>query len=448
MKKHFHGRLLLHPSVAIVLSLALLTATAPADDTKAEPISTPAEEKENLYEDALLLAKVIELIRQHYVDESKTKYQDLFHAALRGIVASLDPHSQFLDEEAFKELQEETDGDYIGIGIIVGEQEGRLIILTAFEDSPAAKAGIRPGDYLQKIDDTSTAGMTVDDVVKLLRGNKGAPVKITIVRTEKEEISNNKKNTQLSTTLTFEIKRDTIHVSSLKEVGLIPEKLAGQHRIGYIRLEQFGSATAEEFRTAIHKLSKQNVAALILDLRNNPGGLLDSAIEIASSFLPKNSLIISTEGRSPSAQITRYSYSEQPPILWPLVILINGFSASASEIVAGALKDHKRAILIGEKTFGKGSVQSVVALDEKNALRLTTAYYYTPSRIKIHGVGIAPDIAVPIRLEQERALYQHRWERFLKNPNSKTIDLTVSDPQLERAVSALKSVLSLSDANK
>ncbi len=436
------------PSLPYILALAiaLLTATTQAN-TKPEDKQIPGQENENLYEDTLLLAKVIELIRQHYVDQSKTNYQDLFHAALRGMVASLDPHSQFLDEQAFKELQEETDGDYTGVGIIVGEREGRLIILTAFEESPAAKAGIRPGDFLQKINETPTSGMTVDEAIKLLRGKKGEPVKITINRIEKET-PDNKKTAQHSTTLTFDIKRDVIHISSVKETGLIPETLAGDHRIGYIRLQQFGSTTGNEFRAALDKLEKENIAALILDLRNNPGGLLDTAVEIASFFLKPNLLIMSTEGRSTSTQITRHSHSEHPPITWPLVILVNGYSASAAEIVAGALKDHKRAMLIGEKTFGKGSVQSVVALDEKNGLRLTTAYYYTPSRIKIHGIGIDPDIAVPLTPEQERALYQHRWDSFLKNPQSKIIELPPSDPQLKRAVSALKSVLSISTPKK
>ncbi|MCS7064118.1 MAG: S41 family peptidase [Methylacidiphilales bacterium] len=419
-------------------------ATSAAEEKKAEPL--PGEEKENLYEESLLLAKVIELIREHYVDESKTSYSQLFKAALRGMVASLDRHSQFLDEREFKELQEETDGDYVGVGIILGEQEGRLVILAAFEGSPAAQAGIRPGDWLHKINDVAVAGMTIDEAVALLRGNRGERVTITVLRQERKPLDPDKQAVSSGEmaalkTLSFEVTRDRVHVSSVKDVGLVSERRAGEMRIGYVRLEQFGSATGDEFRAALKRLEELEIEALILDLRNNPGGLLDAAVEVAGAFLESDKIIMTTEGRSGLATMTYRARGLTPPKKWPLVVLVNGFSASASEIVAGALKDHNRAMLVGEKTFGKGSVQSVVALDEKNGLRLTTAYYYTPRRTKIHGVGIDPDIVVPITLEQERALYQHRWERYLRSGADARIDWTVEDPQMERAISALKSVL-------
>jgi carboxyl-terminal processing protease len=389
-----------------------------------------APEKDDAgYASIAVFARALQLIRQDYVDESKVSYEELTHAAMRGMLSSLDPHSQFMEPRDFKGMQDDTNSRFGGLGVVVAQRDGNLIIVSPMEDTPGFKAGLLPNDQIIKIDGQATEKMDLNDAIKMLRGEPGQKVTLTILRAATKEIKD------------FMITRENIKVASVKDTKLLPAELGGEFKIGYTRITQFNMPTAEELGKKLDDLESKGMQALIIDLRYNPGGLLNSAVDVAGQFLPPKTLVASTEGRVPSQSRTyRTADVVKPRPRYPLAILINGGSASGSEIVAGALKDLNRAILVGETTFGKGSVQSVIQLQDGSALRLTTAKYYTPSKQVIHEQGVTPTIRATLTSEQERLLMLQRREDMIADPEKKEIT-NFRDTQLERAVDALKGVM-------
>ena len=386
-------------------------------------------EDDNGYAQISIFAKTLELLRQDYVDENKTSYHDLVTAAMKGMLSSLDPHSQFMDPNDFRDMQDDTRSRFNGLGIEVSMKNGLPTVVTAMEDTPAAKAGILSGDQILRINGMSTDRMDLQDAINVLRGPAGAKVSLTLLRPSTKEIKE------------YTLQRAEIKIQSVKGERLLPPELTGPFRIGYIRLIQFNEPTADELSRAIDDLQKQGMQALIIDLRNNPGGLLNSAVDVCGQFLPPNTKVVSTQGRV-SSQQHDYATSavSKPRPNFPMVLLVNEGSASGAEIVAGALKDLRRAVLVGETTFGKGSVQNVLQLPDGSAVRFTTAKYYTPSRQVIQGNGVTPNIRVGMTAEQERALYALRNTGTTK-PEDEINIIKTKDPQMLRAIDALKGVM-------
>ena len=383
--------------------------------------------KDDPYAQFKLAAQVMELIRANHVDGDKTTYQQLTYDALKGMMSSLDPHSQFMEPAVYEDMQSETEGKFGGLGIVISmSKEGYITVVAPMEDTPGAKAGLLPGDRIIKIDGRSTEKMPLQEAVKQLRGEPGTKVTITVFRPKAKDPGDRIKD--------HTIERAEIKVDSVKDVKII------QDSIGYIRITQFNAPTADEFRKALDKLEKEGMDALIIDLRNNPGGLLDSAIKVSSEFLPRGELVVSTEGRDPKQDHKYYAVGSKRRPAYPIAIVVNGGSASASEIVSGALQDMKRAVLVGETTFGKGSVQSILKLPDGSALRLTTAKYYTPSHKVIHEHGVVPDIVVPVSEENERKLMEQRARANLPPEEGAEKVQPVADEQLDRAIDVLKGV--------
>ncbi len=394
-----------------------------------QEVQPPKTEEDNGYSQIAIFAKALELIRQDYVDENKTSYHDLVTAAMKGMLSSLDPHSQFMDPNDFRDMQDDTRSRFNGLGIEVSMKNGLPTVVTAMEDTPAAKAGILSGDQILRINGMSTERMDLQDAINVLRGPAGAKLSLTLLRPSTKEIKE------------YMLQRAEIKIQSVKGERLLPPELTGPFRIGYIRLIQFNEPTADELSKAIDDLQKQGMQALILDLRNNPGGLLNSAVDVCSQFLPPNTKVVSTQGRVPSQQhdYSTSAVSKSRPN-FPMVLLINEGSASGAEIVAGALKDLRRAVLVGETTFGKGSVQNVLQLPDGSAVRFTTAKYHTPSRQVIQGNGVTPNIRVGMTAEQERALYALRNTGNVKSDDEINI-IKTKDAQMLRAIDALKGVM-------
>lgn len=337
--------------------------------------------KDDLYSQIELYSYTLTTIQADYVEEIAPK--DLIYGSLKGMLATLDPHSQFLDPEEYKELKTETQGKFGGLGIEISIRDGLLTVITPIEDTPAWIAGIKAGDRIVKIEEELTKDMTLGEAVKLLRGKPGTEINITILRESEFKIQE------------FKIVREIIHIQDVKNTQILKDE------IGYIRLAEFREDSAKEFRKALDTLIQQGANGLILDLRNNPGGLLNVAIKITEEFLPSGTPIVSTKGRRRSQNTETFSSNINHVIDWPMVVLINEGSASGSEILAGALKDNKRAIILGTKSFGKGSVQSVIPLPDGSGLRLTTSKYFTPSGVTIHGAGIEPDIVIE-KIDEEK----------------------------------------------
>ncbi len=391
--------------------------------------------EDNGYAQISIFAKALELIRQDYVDENKTSYHDLINAAMKGMLSSLDPHSQFMDPDDFRDMQDDTRSRFNGLGIEVSMKNGLPTVITAMEDTPAAKAGILSGDQILRINGISTERMDLQDAINVLRGPAGAKITFTLLRPSTKEIKE------------YTLQRAEIKIQSVKGARLLDPELTGPFKIGYIRLVQFNEPTADELSKAIDELQKQGMQALVLDLRNNPGGLLNSAVDVCAQFLPPNTKVVSTQGRVASQQHD-YSTSgvkkERPN--FPMVVLINEGSASGAEIVAGALKDLHRAVLVGETTFGKGSVQNVMQLPDGSAVRFTTAKYYTPSKQVIQGNGVTPNIRVGMTAEQERSLFALRNAGNMKPEDEKSV-IKERDPQMLRAIDALKGVMIYAQEN-
>lgn len=388
------------------------------------------------YSQIAIFAKAVQLIRQDYVDGNKTSYHDLITAALKGMLGSLDPHSQFMDPNDFRDMQEDTRSRFNGLGIEVAIKNGLPTIVTPMEDTPAARAGILSGDQILKINSTSTDKMDLQDVINHLRGAPGQKITLTILRPSTKEVKD------------YPLERAEIKVQSVKGARLVDAELCGSFKIAYVRLIQFNEPTADELSKALDDLQKQGMQALILDLRNNPGGLLNSAVDVCAQFLPPNTKVVSTQGRVASQQ-REYTTSGVPKDRpnFPMAVLVNEGSASGAEIVCGALKDLHRAIVVGETTFGKGSVQNVMQLPDGSALRFTTAKYYTPSKQVIHGNGVAPNIRVPMSVEQERQLFAARSSGDTIRPDEDKDFIKKMDPQMLRAIDALKGVMIYAQQN-
>lgn len=392
-------------------------------------------EEDNGYSQISIFAKAVQLLRQDYVDGNKTGYHELITAAMKGMLASLDPHSQFMDPDDFRDMQEDTRSRFNGLGIEVSMKNGLPTVVTPMEDTPAARAGILSGDQILKINGASTERMELQDAVNLLRGPAGGKVTLTLLRPSTKEVKD------------YTLERTEIKVQSVKAARLLDPELTGAFKIGYVRLIQFNEPTADELSKALDQLQKQGMQALVLDLRNNPGGLLNSAVDVCAQFLPANTPVVSTQGRVASQQreyTTPSTVKERPH--FPMVVLANEGSASGAEIVCGALKDLHRAVIVGETTFGKGSVQNVMQLPDGSALRFTTAKYYTPSKQVIHGNGVSPNIRVPMSAEQERALFALRSDANVKPEEDKEI-IKTRDPQMLRAIDALKGVMIYAEQN-
>ncbi len=374
------------------------------------PRGNTLAEKEEIYPHLELLAEVMATIQQRYVKEVEAK--KLIDSALEGMVSSLDPYSQFMTPDVKKEFDVDTKGELEGVGMVITLQDNVITVISPIEDTPAFRAGIESGDKILEINGESAKGLSTWEAVKKLRGAPGTKVTIKIWREGEEDL------------LPFELARETIHIKSVKDVNIISEG------IGYVRITAFREDTIKGLEEAITKLLKDGATSVILDLRNNPGGFLDSSIQVSDLFLPKGELIVYVKGRN--GEDERKFYAQKEPLLPmndAIVVLVNEGSASASEIVAGALKDSKRATIIGTKTFGKGCVQSIIDLDEEYALRLTTAYYYIPEGICIEGKGIAPDIQVEISKGEKKQIRE-----FLAGYKKEDIE---KDPQLKRAVEYL-----------
>ena len=363
---------------------------------------------EGIYPQMELFSKVMAIIQQNYVKEVSVK--KLIEGALEGMLSSLDPYSQFMPPEVYQEVKIETEGKFGGVGMVITRKEGIITVISPLEDTPAFRAGIKPGDRIIEINGESTKGWTTTQAAHKLRGEPGTEVTIKIWREKEEKF------------LTITLTREIIHIKSVKD----PEVL--EEGIGYLRISAFREDTDEELRKALEVLKEKRVKALILDLRNNPGGLLQQAVEVSDIFLPPEKLVVYTEGRN---RTNRKNYYSRHPALFtspfPVVIMVNEGSASASEIVAAALKDWKVGILLGEKTFGKGSVQSIIPIDEEYHIRLTTAYYYAPFGECIEGKGLVPDIEVPLTPEEEEKV----WEAILEGKRE-------DDIQLKKAIEFLK----------
>jgi carboxyl-terminal processing protease len=356
------------------------------------------------YEKLKVFTDCLEIIKKNYVEDVKT--EDLITGAIEGMLSSLDPHSAYLDPDMYRELQVETKGSFGGLGIEIAIKDGILTVIAPIEDTPAYRAGIKAGDRIVKINEESTKGLNLMECVKRLRGPKGTHVTITIFRegsTETQEVS---------------MVRDIIKIQSVKYKTL-------EKGYAYLRISQFQDKTSADATKALEALQKENpegVRGLILDLRNDPGGLLDEAVSVSDLFLDSG-VIVTIKGRNEEEKTAFNAHKEGTMPPWPMVVLVNQGSASASEIVAGALQDYGRAVIMGSKTFGKGSVQTIIPLDDGSGIRLTTARYYTPKGRTIHEKGIQPDIPLPTPE---------------KVPQAKAEEQQGADPNLDRALEQLK----------
>jgi carboxyl-terminal processing protease len=418
MRKRFIVALILVVAVLSALSFKKMALSGAAVDKK---------KNNDLFRQVELFSDTLAIIQTDYVDEVKAK--DLIYGALKGMLAALDPHSQFLDPDTYNELKVDTEGKFGGLGIEITIKDGLLTVVTPIDDTPAWNAGIKSKDRIVKIDNELTRDMTLTDAVKKMRGKVGEMVNLTILRESEKKL------------IEFKIVRGVIKIQDIKDARILEDE------IGYIRLVEFRESTANDLNKAIEKLKKLGLNALILDLRNNPGGLLESAVDVVEKFIPKGKIIVSTKGRLASQNMEFLSASSNTVVDLPMVVLINEGSASGSEIVAAALQDYKRAIILGVKSFGKGSVQTIIPLNDGSALRLTTSKYFTPLNKQIHGKGVIPDIIVEdgkielVVKEGDALKNQEIFDELQKKEkpaeDKKTFDYK-TDNQLVHAVDILK----------
>ena len=402
-----------------------------------------AGKQDAVYPNLELFANVLEKVRKEYVDGQNLTYHDLVYSSLKGMVGSLDPHSEFMDVNDYQQLQNDTEGRFGGLGLVVSMRDNYVTVIAPMEDTPGFRAGILSGDRIIKIDGKSAEKMSLPDAVKLLRGEPDTKVTVTIQRPSSGLVKN------------FTLTRAIVKMDMVKDINSKKEFPLGDDKIGYVRIAEFGDKAGEELEAALNKLKAEGMKALIIDLRWNPGGLLDEAVEVCGKFLPRGQLVVTTEGRDPGQNSVRRAagsgdeFAGKDGSPKPIVVLVNLGSASAAEIVTGCLQDLHRAVILGEKTFGKGSVQSIFPLDDGSALKLTTAKYYTPSHKVIHQHGITPDIEVPMTEEQEAALLLKRAPggmASLSETNRVSIE-NVHDVQLERARDLLKGIMLYSALN-
>jgi carboxyl-terminal processing protease len=399
----------------------------------AQEVVIPREKLEKSLKQLEVFNKALFLIESQYYREIND--EQLIQGAIRGMLDTLDPHSMFLSKDMLKKMQDDTKGEFGGVGIEISQKEGGVFIIGAIEDTPAFEAGVKPGDRIVEINGKSSLGWRMEDTVEAMRGKIGDFLKIGVRREGSEK------------TIHFSLLRKVIKINPVKS-DVIEDHFA------YVKLKQFQKNSAEKIAKAIDKIEKKNLEGIILDLRGNPGGLLDEAVDVSSLFL-ETGTVVSTEARDPSLKDIRYVKKSGAKYLkTPMVVLVNAGSASASEIVAGALQDYKRAIIMGVQTFGKGTVQSVIQIDENNALKLTISQYLTPKGRSIQAVGITPDIEVdefdPSIMLQETSKKKNIRESDLKNhvigkqesaagSVGKSHDLVKKDFQVMQAVNFLKS---------
>ena len=365
---------------------------------------------EDTYEKLKVFTEILSLVQSNYVDEVKSK--ELIYGAVKGMLETLDPHSAFMPPETFREMQVETQGSFGGLGIEITVKDRALTVVAPIEGTPADRAGIQPGDRIIKIEGQPTKDLTLMDAVRKLRGPKGSKVTITILREGSLE--------PLDVTLV----REVIEVKSVRSKDL-------GDGIYYVRLSSFQERTTKDLERVLEQAQKAGSTALILDLRNDPGGLLNQAVAVSDMFLDKGQLIVYTQGRVKNQDLRFTAEHSNGFPRWPMVVLVNGGSASASEIVAGALQDWKRAVILGTKTFGKGSVQTVIPLSDGSGLRLTTAKYFTPRGRSIHGIGIMPDILVELPKPDVSAQRQREEEARRLAPAERPRDQRIGDQEGE-----------------
>ncbi len=374
---------------------------------------------EEIYKNIGVFTEVLRQVEENYVEPQDP--QELIYGAIKGMIRNLDPHSSFMTKEEYKDLMLETKGSFTGIGIEITVKDGILTVVSPIEGTPAYKAGIKAGDKIIKVEDKPTQDMTLMEAVKSIRGPKGSKVNLSVMREGIEKL------------LEFSITRDVIPLISVKHNLLTPE-------IGYLRISNFQGNTTEDLEIALKDIENgRELKGLILDLRNNPGGLLSQAIEVSDLFLDSG-LIVSTQGRDKSQNIKATAHKNEKNRNYPIIVLINSGSASAAEIVAGALQDNKKALILGTKSFGKGSVQTILPLSDGSGLRLTTARYYTPSGRSIQISGIEPDIEVPFvppdkeeEKEGKRFIREEDLKNHMSQENKKDMKEREKSPEEEKA---------------
>jgi carboxyl-terminal processing protease len=407
----------------LVAVTALILASPAVFGVKGPDVS----EHEDVYKKLELFEHALSIVRSDYVEPPKA--EQLVYGALKGMLATLDPYSQFLDPDSYNELKVDTEGEFGGLGIEITIRDELLTIISPIDDTPAYRAGLRAGDRIVKIDGELTRGITVNEAVKKLRGKPKTTVTLTILREGETAL------------LDVPLERDIIKIDSIREAELIED------HIGYIRLSDFREKTTEDLEAALKKLQGEEMDGLILDLRNNPGGLLDVAVSVSELFLSRHQLIVATKGRLRSQNQELRARIDGPARETPMVVLINEGSASASEIVAGAIQDHHRGIIIGTKSHGKASVQTIFPLKDGSALRLTTSKYFTPNGRLIEGEGITPDVEVALERPPGEGKANEKSADAVfdelesgKSPSEAPVAKRTSDSQIARAIDLLKGI--------
>ncbi len=400
------------PYMAVAASALVLALLLVGGLTRA------VQPEKSTYDQLKTFTEVLSLIQDNYVEPVDD--QKLIYGAIKGMLDTLDPHSSFLPPDVYREIKVETEGKFGGLGIEITMRNEVLTVVSPIEDTPAYRAGIKAGDQILKVEGEPTKKMSLMEAVKKMRGPKGTKVTISIMREGLEEPKD------------FTIVRDIIRIKSVRSRML-------EDGLGYVRIRTFHKTTSKELDRALDRLGKKGMKALVLDLRNNPGGLLRQAVDVADAFLDEGSLVVYTKGRLQNQNL-RFPTSKGGLLEMPMVVLVNGGSASASEIVSGALQDLGRAVILGTQTFGKGSVQSIVPLSDGSGLRLTTAHYYTPKGRLIQGKGITPDIVVPILSPPAAAKpAPPPSEETQEKKPEESPSAEEQDPQLKRAIEILKS---------
>ena len=433
--------------VALLLNLAV-GAKIYLSAAQASNNDDSAQQNLEVFTDAM------QKIRSEYVDGKDLKYQQLVYAALKGMVGKLDPHSEFLDETSFQQLQDDTEGQFGGLGLVVAIKDGYVTVVAPMEDTPGFRAGILTGDRIVRVDGKSVDKQPLTEVVQQLRGEparrpnpgEGHAVLTEVVKQLRGEpgsaVTLAVERPSTGVTKNYTLLRAVIQMIMVKDINGKKEFPLDENKIGYLRITQFAEKTADELESALGKLKRQGMKGLIIDLRWNPGGLLEQAVEVCQKFLPRGQLVVSTEGRRLMEKYFAKGDGDELKNV-PIVVLVNLGSASAAEIVTGCLQDLHRAVILGEKTFGKGSVQTIFPLEDGSALKLTVAKYYTPSHKVIHQHGIMPDILVPVSDEEEAAILLKRAPGAVESlPEKDRVRVSeIRDEQADRAEDLLKGLI-------